>query len=411
MAMRVRTMHPMQVSPPLSTAAAARRRCLAALALAPLAFSGLARAQQAKGACLPATDWESFAARHIQADGRVVDFDTPQQQSTSEGQSYALFFALVHNDRPAFNKVLDWTEANLAAGSLEKRLPAWQWGRKPDNGWGVLDENPASDSDLWIAYSLLEAGRLWNEPRFLALGRAVLARAAREEVANLPGLGRILLPWPLAIAKGPDWRLNPSYLPLPLLRRFQQEGAGPWAEIADNTLRMIAATAPQGFAPDWCAWSEASKSFVADPEKGTVGSYDAIRVYLWAGMLNASDPARQALLKSLYGPRRTLEQRKPMPEYVDTATGSMRGTGPVGFSGALLPYLKSQNLDSLLEAELARVRARVGSPAQPAVTPLPYYERMLLLFGQGWLDGRFAFSRSGELQTHWRLLCPATQLA
>jgi len=392
-----------------------RRRWLAALALAPCAAAlhGLpAAAQQAKGACLPATDWSAFSARHLQPDGRIIDLDTKQQQSTSEGQSYGLFFALVHNDRAAFARILEWTESNLAAGSLANRLPAWQWGRKSDDSWGVLDDNPASDSDLWIAYSLLEAGRLWNEPRYTALGRSVLALATREEVISLPGLGRMLLPWPRSIAKGPLWRLNPSYLPLQLLRRFQmQDPQGPWTEIADNTVRMIGATAPQGFAPDWCAWSEKDKAFAADPEKGTVGSYDAIRVYLWAGMLHASDPAREPLLKSLYGPRRTLEQQQPMPEYVDTATGTARGTGPVGFSGALLPYLKAQGLNTLLDAELARVRARVGSPAQPAAKPLPYYEQMLLLFGQAWLDGRYAFARNGQLQTHWRLLCPATQLA
>lgn len=389
-----------------------RRRLLAGLALAPLAAALPAVAQQASTACLPATDWASFAARHLQADGRIVDLDTKTQHSTSEGQSYGLFFALVHNDRAAFARVLDWTEKNLAAGNLGQRLPAWQWGRKPDDSWGVLDDNPASDSDLWIAYSLLEAGRLWNEPRYRSLGRAVLAMAARDEVVTLPGLGRMLLPWPASIAKGPLWRLNPSYLPLQLLRRFEElDPAGPWGEIAANTVRMVAAVAPQGFVPDWCAWSTTDGAFATDPEKGAVGSYDAIRVYLWAGMMHASDPARAPLLKALYGPRRLLEQNKPMPEYVDTQTGVARGTGPVGFSGALLPYLKAQGLPKLLEVELARVRARVGTPAQPAPQPLPYYERMLLLFGQGWLDGRYAFTRSGQLQTHWRLLCPATRLA
>lgn len=389
-----------------------RRRCLAGLALLPLALHLAAAAQQNSGACLPANDWSSFAARHVQADGRIIDFDAPKQHSTSEGQSYGLFFALVHNDRATFARILEWTETNLAGGSLAKRLPAWQWGRRPDDSWGVLDDNPASDSDLWIAYALLEAGRLWNEPRYQSLGRAVLSLAASEEVVTLPGLGRMLLPWPRAIATGPTWRLNPSYLPLPLLRRFQQQdGKGPWGEIADNTVRMLAEVAPHGFAPDWCAWSTREKSFVADPEKGPVGSYDAIRVYLWAGMLNAADPARQPLLNSLHGPRRLLEEHKPMAEFVDTESGAMRGTGPVGFSGALLPYLKAQGLKPQLEAELARVRARVGGPAQPATAPLPYYERMLILFGQAWLDGRFAFSRTGQLQTHWRLLCPATQLA
>jgi endo-1,4-beta-D-glucanase Y len=394
---------------------AGRRRWLAGLALLPLAAFPAwtpAWAQQAASACLSVTDWGSFAARHIQADGRVVDFDTAAQQSTSEGQSYSLFFALVHNDRPAFERVLAWTETNLAAGSLAKRLPAWQWGRKPDGAWAVLDDNPASDADLWTAYALLEAGRLWNMPRYQALGRAVLAMAARDEVMALPGLGRMLLPWPRAVASGPSWRLNPSYLPLQLLRRFQSEDSqGPWAEIADNTVRMLAAVTPQGFSPDWCAWSTKDQAFIADPEKSTLGGYDAIRVYLWAGMLHAQDPARLPLLKSLYGPRRLLEQQKPAPEYVDTDTGTPRGTGPVGFAGALLPYLKAQGLAPLLETQLARIRARVASPAQPAAAPLPYYERMLLLFGQGWLDGRFAFSRTGQLQTHWRLLCPSTQLA
>ncbi|RZL86157.1 MAG: cellulase [Variovorax sp.] len=389
-----------------------RRRWLVGLALLPLASSLPAWAQQSSSACLAVTDWASFTARHLQPDGRIVDFDTAPQQSTSEGQSYGLFLALVHNDRSAFARILEWTRLNLAAGDLGQRLPAWQWGRKPDGSWGVLDDNPASDADLWIAYALLEAGRLWNEARYQALGRTVLAMAAREEVVALPGLGRMLLPWPRTVANGPLWRLNPSYLPLQLLRRFQQaDGQGPWGEIASNTVRMLDAVAPQGFAPDWCAWSPKDQAFVADPEKSTVGSYDAIRVYLWAGMLHASDPARQPLLKSLYGPRRLLEQQKPVPEYVDTETGTPRGTGPVGFAGALLPYLKAQDLAGPLAAQLARIRPSIPSPAQPSPAPLPYYERMLLLFGQGWLDGRFAFTRTGQLQTHWRLLCPSTRLA
>lgn len=380
-----------------------RRRRLAALGLLPLTATLPAWAQSAR--CADLTDWTSFAARHIQPDGRVVDFDTPQQQSTSEGQSYALFFSLVHNDRAMFARVLAWTETNLTGGGLATRLPAWQWGRKPDGGWGVLDPNPASDSDLWIAYSLLEAGRLWNEPRYAVLGRAVLAMAARDEVIALPGLGRMLLPWPRSVATGPNWRLNPSYLPLQLLRRFALEDpTGPWNEIADNTVRMIGAVALQGFAPDWCAWSSEQKAFVADPEKGFIGSYDAIRVYLWAGMLSQQEPARRPLLASLYGPRRRAEQSLPTAEYVDTASGVASGNGPAGFGGALLPYLKAQELAPAVAAQLARITARAATRV-----PIPYYERMLLLFGRGWLDGRFAFARNGQLQTNWRPACPSAK--
>jgi hypothetical protein len=43
--------------------------------------------------------WTSYEAQFIDPQGRVVD---PQggNRTTSEGESYALFFALVNNDRP-----------------------------------------------------------------------------------------------------------------------------------------------------------------------------------------------------------------------------------------------------------------------------------------------------------------------
>lgn len=388
-------------------AAAASTPAAAAASAAPAAPAAASPAP----ACHPATDWAAFAARHIQPDGRVIDFNTAQQQSTSEGQSYGLFFALVHNARATFARVLAWTESNLAGGSLAKQLPAWQWGRKPEGGWGVLDPNAASDADLWIAYALMEGGRLWNDANYRALGRSVLALAAREEVVSLPGLGRMLLPWPKSVASGSLWRLNPSYVPLQLLRYFQQaDPSGPWHEVADNTLRMFGAVTPKGFAPDWCAWSPDARAFVADPQKGVTGSYDAIRTYLWAGMLSDKEPARKMLLLNLRGPRVLLADNHPVPEYVDTTTGAVRGMAPLGFSGAMLPYLKAVDATDALAAQVARVpggRATPPAPnaTTPPVAPLPYYEQCLLLFGQAWLDGRYEFGRNGQLQTSWRTLC------
>lgn len=395
----------------LAGLALAMPRIAGAASASPSALAAAAAAASAQPKCHPATDWAAFAARHIQPDGRVIDFNTPQQQSTSEGQSYGLFFALVHNERDVFARILAWTEANLAGGSLAKQLPAWQWGRKPDGGWGVLDPNPASDADLWIAYALMEAGRLWNDARYRTLGRNVLALATRDEVVSLPGLGRMLLPWPKSVATAPLWRLNPSYMPLQLLRYFQQaDPTGPWQEVTDNTLRMFGAVAPRGFAPDWCAWSQDTRAFVADPLKGTTGSYDAIRVYLWAGMLSDKDPARKMLLLNLRGPRQLLADRQPVPESVDTASGAVRGMGPVGFSGALLPYLKALGDTDALATQVARVPGGGGDtsttpPATSPPAPLPYYEQCLLIFGQAWLDGRYEFGRNGQLQPSWRTLC------
>jgi endoglucanase len=390
---------PAAAKPPAAAASAATAPAPAPAAAAPAP------------ACHPATDWAAFAARHIQPDGRVIDFNTPQQQSTSEGQSYGMFFALVHNDRATFARVLAWTEANLSGGSLAKQLPAWQWGRKPEGGWGVLDPNAASDADLWIAYALMEGGRLWNDANYRALGRSLLALVVKDEVISVPGLGRMLLPWPKSAASGPLWRLNPSYMPLQLLRYFQQnDAAGPWHEVTENTLRMFGGVTPKGFAPDWCAWSQDSRAFVADPVKGATGSYDAIRTYLWAGMLSDKDPARKMLLLNLRGPRQLLADNHPVPEYVDTVTGAVRGMAPLGFSGAMLPYLKSLDATDALASLVAHVPGGrtpppVPNATTPPVAPLPYYEQCLLLFGQAWLDGRYEFGRNGQLQPSWRTLC------
>ena len=119
----------------------------------------------------PWTLWNSYAAHFIDAQGRVID---PQGggRTTSEGQSYAMFFALVNNDQARFERLLKWTQTNLAQGDLATHLPAWLWGKTKEGEWKILDPNPASDADVWIAYSLVEAGRLWNKPALLEPGPA-----------------------------------------------------------------------------------------------------------------------------------------------------------------------------------------------------------------------------------------------
>ena len=46
----------------------------------------------------------------------VIDPSDARKITTSEGQSYGLFFALAANDRKAFDLLLAWTRDNLARG-------------------------------------------------------------------------------------------------------------------------------------------------------------------------------------------------------------------------------------------------------------------------------------------------------
>ncbi|MDF0604985.1 cellulose synthase complex periplasmic endoglucanase BcsZ [Neisseriaceae bacterium TC5R-5] len=345
--------------------------------------------------------WQAYRQHFISSDGRVIDRSSHHSLTTSEGQSYGLFFALVANDQPAFAQLLAWTQNNLAEGDLSTHLPAWAWGQQPDGRWGVLDKNSAADADLWIAYSLLEAGRLWQQPRYLTQGKQLAARIWQEETASLPGLGRMLLPAPYGFQpEAARWRLNPSYLPLQILARLAQLlPENDWHSLHHNTQRLLQESAPHGFAPDWVVYT-AKQGFTPDSQTQASGSYDAIRVYLWAGMLSAQADGQAALLHTLAPMTQWLSQHDAPPRQIDTRSGQMEGDGPVGFSAALLPLLQSSGAQAALQQQLARLNALPLSQR-----PDNYYDHVLTLFGLGWQQGRYRFGSQGQLQTRWDSAC------
>lgn len=76
----------------------------------------------------------------------------------------------------------------------------------------------------------MEAGRLWKVRSYQSLGVLLLQRIAREEVAELPGFGEMLLPGRVGFAHSPVWTVNPSYLPPQLMARMAGFH-GPWAAL------------------------------------------------------------------------------------------------------------------------------------------------------------------------------------
>lgn len=69
-----------------------------------------------------------------------------------------------------------------------------------------------------------------------------------------------------------------------------------------------------------------------------MGGYDAIRVYLWVGMMSDKDPQKARLLTRFQPMAAKTVKRGVPPEKVDVATGKRTGDGPVGFSAAMLPF-------------------------------------------------------------------------
>ncbi|SFF53104.1 endoglucanase [Fontimonas thermophila] len=372
-------------------------RLHAACAAAVLLCAGFAA--QADAHCGTWPEWEQYARTFMSTDGRIIDPHSPRQHTVSEAQAYAMFFALVGNDRRRFETLLQWTENNLAQGDLTAHLPAWQWGRRDDGSWGVLDANPASDADLWMAYVLAEAGQLWQQRRYRVLSAVLAQRILDQEVADLPGLGQTLLPAPTGFVSDAGWRLNPSYVPMMLLRRLHalrpQQG---WDRLLESTRRLITESAVHGYAPDWVLWRH-SGGFAPDAQTEARGSYDAIRVYLWAGMLNAADPAHATLVERLTPMLAATRARGAPPERIDTRDGTATGDGNFGFAAALLPLSVSAG-DTTLAARLAeRVRR------EAAQAPDWYYSQSLRLFGEGWYRGWYRFAADGRLLPAWENRC------
>lgn len=342
--------------------------------------------------------WDEFASRFMQADGRIIDI-TFDRKSTSEGQSYGLFFALVANRRQQFDLILSWTSDNLAAGQLGEKLPAWLWGLREDGSWGVKDQNAASDADLWIAYALFEAARLWKSPGYARTAHKLLALIRSSEIAESGRGGPLLLPGPVGFKlDGERYRIDPSYLPGFMFRYLAGiDPKGPWQPVWDGYVRMAPRIFSKGMAPDTVVVDSAGMVW-PDSEREPSGSYDAIRVYLWAGM---SGPADTPLVNMLKPYADLIRKRGTPPEKINPVTGVAIASdyAPIGYSGAVLPFLKALGDKPTLERQLARIREDAADPARSKVSN--YFDQVLILFGKGWLDGRYRFDEQGRLHPRW----------
>lgn len=347
--------------------------------------------------------WRRFDQRFLGAGDRVIDPASSDSRTTSEGQAYALFFCLVANDQARFEQILRWTEDHLCQGDLILRLPAWLWAQRPDGSFGVQDDNSAADADLWIAYVLAEAGRLWGVRRYLALAAALRARILDQETLALAPWGRILMPGRTGFAAPGQWRLNPSYAPLFLLRRCATlTGDAVWQEMLHSQSKLLHLCADQGWAPDWVVLQVSGDAVSvrrdADHRDDRVGSYDAIRIYLWLALDAADDLQRRELLARYRQTISWLDTHDAPPERIDVTNGKLMDAAadhpPIGFFAVMEAFCLAQGASNPAQRmHAARVAAGDDLPG--------YYDQALTLFATGWIDGRFAFGADGRLEVPW----------
>jgi endoglucanase len=173
---------------------------------------------------------------------------------------------------------------------------------------------------------------------------------------------------------------------------------------------LLSQSARHGFAMDWVEYvpgdgfhpvTEQQPSGMAT--EGPGGSYDAIRVYLWAGMTAPEGGTRKTVLEAIPGMSVYLADHGAPPEKVSDQGLPLAQDGPVGFSAAVLPYLKAYpGLTRIFAQQRVRLsQLRDGSTGLYG-KDLTYYDQNLALFAMGFLDGVIQFGPGGELKVEWK---------
>lgn len=204
-------------------------------------------------------------------------------------------------------------------------------------------------------------------------------------------------------------RLNPSYYPVQLLRVFATaDSTGGWDQVIANSVKLLDESSPKGYAPDWVSYIP-GQGYLSDMQHAATGSYDAIRVYLWWGMLSRQDAESARLKKIIYGMNQLIpKQEVTPPETVNAQTGAVSGISPPSFSAALLPYFSAMGNKTALRLQRERLIAQQDASTGILIGVDPrYYDQVLALFGLGWMEHRFAFSPQGQLVAPWKSSCSA----
>lgn len=270
-----------------------RTRLLSLLLLSCNLFTGgatMARSQPEENvaADLAAGAWLVYRHNFLTEEGRVVD-NRAGGISHSESQGYGMLMAEAADDRDSFDRIWQWTKANLFV--REDGLAAWRW--DPTQMPPITDRNNATDGDLLIAWALMRAGKRWGDADLQREARrisdAIIARAAIDTAHGL-----VMLPGVQGFgekdqADGPV--VNMAYWIFPAIVDLGRlSNRFPSAALMDSGVRLLreARFGPARLPADWVSLSGETPR----PANGYPSQfgYDAIRIPLYLAWYSRDYP-------------------------------------------------------------------------------------------------------------------------
>lgn len=273
---------------------------------------------------LAGSAWDSYKARFLMADGRIIDTGN-NSVSHTEGQGFAMMMAVRNNDRAGFDKIWGWTKKNLQ--NPETGLFYWRYNPvAPDP---IADRNNATDGDTFIAWALLKAGTQWNDSSYLNASDAITKSLLARNVISFAGY-RVMLPGAKGFNLNSYVNLNPSYFIFPAWEDFAKRShLTVWRELINDGQKLLVKMrfGNTQLPADWVALY-ADGHVTPAKEWPARFSYDAIRVPLYIKWANASSP-----LMAPYTAYWGRFARSQTPAWVNVTTGD---PAPYMMAGGLL---------------------------------------------------------------------------
>lgn len=234
-------------------------------------------------------EWKYFKEHFISGDGRVID-RVQNDMSHSEGQGYGMLLAVKFEDKPLFDKLLQWTGNNLQV--RKDSLSAWGWGKRPNEEWTVIDYNNAADGDVLIAYALIQAEQKWKQKTY-AKQALTIVQNLRTHMAIKLNNRTFLLSGYYGFADAKGLVLNPAYQIFPAYQAFAKIDDRQFWEKVHNDARYLldeSSRNPANLPADWVL-AEPDGSIKIYAAKSSRFSYEAVRVLLYLAWAKLPPPA------------------------------------------------------------------------------------------------------------------------
>lgn len=230
--------------------------------------------------------WESYKARFLMPDGRIIDTGN-NSVSHTEGQGFAMMMAVRNNDRAGFDKIWSWTKKNLQ----NPQTGLFYWRFNPVAADPVMDKNNATDGDTFIAWALLKAGTQWNDSNYLNASDAITKELVARNVISFAGY-RVMLPGAKGFNLNSHVNLNPSYFIFPAWEDFAKRShLTVWRDLINDGQKLLVKMrfGNTQLPADWVSLY-ADGHVTPAKEWPARFSYDAIRVPLYVKWYQPTSP-------------------------------------------------------------------------------------------------------------------------